>query len=124
MPGLQEQYLAWLNSRAGQTQGPQRRRNLAPNRRLGAAGQRPQVLSTPSSPQERQKGQRERHGDRQDPRPVTLLGKKAAMNDALRISGYLLWGLVGLALAMASKVCFVDPVLPSLCLGLLVAYLC
>ena len=46
------------------------------------------------------------------------------MNDGLRIGGYLLWGLVGLALAMASKGCFVDPVLPSLCLGLLVAYLC
>ena len=46
------------------------------------------------------------------------------MADALKISGYLLWGLAGLVLAMASKGCFVDPVLPSLCLGLLVAYLC
>ncbi len=46
------------------------------------------------------------------------------VNDAIKIGGYLIWGLVGLLLAMASKGCFLDPVLPSLCLGLLVAYLC
>ncbi len=44
--------------------------------------------------------------------------------DSLPIDSKLLWGLMGLALALASKGCFVDPVLPSPCMGLLVAYLC
>jgi len=83
---------------------------------------RPRPWNRPSGPRKKQlEGS---HGDRQAARADALGGEALAVNDALRIGGYLLWGLAGLVLAMASKGCFVDPVLPSLCLGLLVAYLC
>ncbi len=47
------------------------------------------------------------------------------MNESTKVLGFVLWGVVGLALAIGSKTCGpIDPILPSLCLGLLVGYLC
>lgn len=47
------------------------------------------------------------------------------MRESLKPIAFVLWGLAGIGLAIASKSCGpIDPILPSLCLGLLVGWIC
>lgn len=47
------------------------------------------------------------------------------MNESKAVIGFAVWGVAGLALAIGSTFCGpIDPILPSLCLGLLVGYIC
>ena len=81
--------------------GPIRHRKQAPDRRPRAATVPPQALESAPSPRKKQlEGS---HGDRQAARADALGGEALAVNDALRIGGYLLWGLAGLVLGADPK---------------------